>query len=363
VTGARRAASRAGVGLAAGAALAALAAWWLGVRPHDIAHRLQGVSAWVLVGCMGSALVVVGLQTLRRRIVTGPHLGLGYGRLYGAQLLGLTLNAVLPARGGDLVRVEYLCRKSGTSRATVLGVEIVDRWVDWWGWFPVLVVLAATCRLPGWLYAVFVALVVALAAWAALMLSLGRRGYVPRPGSRLGAIYARLLVGLRVFRDRRTLYAALAVAPLPWLWETGALALAARAFHLHLSFATAFSVLVAFNVATAIPSPEAAGSVAVGGTAALVLLGVDHPTAISFTFAYHFAQLVPVATAGGFVLLGWATRRTRGAQPAGPLPYGSSAPPFAETRLAGVAVDAARLPASAVERLPSETEARIPSCS
>jgi uncharacterized membrane protein YbhN (UPF0104 family) len=307
-------AGRAAVGLAAGAALAGLVAWWLGVRPHDVAARLAGVSPWALVGCMGSAIVVVALQTLRRRVVAGPHLGLGYAPLYGAQLLGLTLNAVLPARGGDLVRVEYLCRKSGTSRATVLGVEIVDRWVDWWGWLPVLAILAATTPLPRWLYVVLAALALALGVWAVLMLRLGRKQYVPRPGSRLGAIYERLLVGLRVFRDRRTLYAALAVAPLPWLWETGALAFAARAFHMHLSFAAAFSVLIAFNIATAIPSPEAAGSVAVGGTAALVLLGVDHPTALSFTFAYHFAQLVPIAIAGSVVLLGWATRRSRRAK-------------------------------------------------
>jgi uncharacterized membrane protein YbhN (UPF0104 family) len=329
-------AGRAGVGLAAGAALAGLVAWWLGVRPYEVCERLAGVSPWVLVPCMASALVVVALQTLRRRVVTGGHLGLGYAQLYGAQLLGLTLNAVLPARGGDLVRVEYLCRKSGRSRATVLGVEIVDRWVDWWGWLPVLAVLAATTPLPRWLYAVLAALVAALAGWAALMLRLGRSGYVPRPGSRLGALYQRLLVGLRAFRDRRTLYAALAVAPLPWLWETGALAFAARAFHVHLSFASAFSVLVAFNIATAIPSPEAAGSVAVGGTAALVLIGVDHPTALSFTFAYHFAQLAPIAIAGSIVLVGWAGRRSRraNAQVDRPPAYTttSAARPFAELR-------------------------------
>ena len=52
---------------------------------------------------------------------------------------------------GDLFRVEYLARRTGRSRATILGTEVVDRWLDWWGWFPCSRSWPGTGGLPRWL--------------------------------------------------------------------------------------------------------------------------------------------------------------------------------------------------------------------
>ena len=124
------------VGIFLGVALAIGAAWWLGVRPSVFAAHLRGVSAWVVVGCVASSFVVLGLQTFRWHLVMRPQLGLRYRQALAAQVVGTAFNAVLPARGGDLLRVEYLARHTGKSRATILGTEVVDWWLDWWGWFP-----------------------------------------------------------------------------------------------------------------------------------------------------------------------------------------------------------------------------------
>jgi uncharacterized membrane protein YbhN (UPF0104 family) len=96
---------------------------------------------------------------------------------------------------------------------------------------------------------------------------------------------------------------ALAVAPLPWLWETFAIRVAAHAFGIELSLAMAFSVLIGFNVAMLVPSPGAVGSVETGGTAALVYFGVDQSAALGFMFVYHFSQLLPGIGLGAAILV------------------------------------------------------------
>jgi glycosyltransferase 2 family protein len=294
---------RATLGLAGGVALVGAFAWRLDVHPRLVLEHARGISPWVVAGCVGSGFVVLALQALRWHLVMAPLLGLRYVQACRALLVGVMFNAFLPARGGDLLRVQYLGRLTGKSRATILGTEFVDRWLDWWGWFPVLFVLAAVTDLPRWVFTAVALFGGALFVSAAVMLAAARRGYTPRADSRLAHAYRSFRVGVDAFASRRTLIIALAVAPLPWLWEAGMIAVAGRAFHVHLSYATAFSVMVGFNAATIVPSPGGVGSLEAGGTAALAILGVDHSAALAFMLVYHATQLVPAVVAGLLILV------------------------------------------------------------
>jgi uncharacterized protein (TIRG00374 family) len=261
------------------------------------------VPLWVLAACVASSFAVLALQALRWWAVMAPLLGLRYADAYRAQVIGLMFNAVLPARGGDLLRVQYLGRRTGKSRSTILGTEIVDRWLDWWGWIPSFLVLCLVTEPPSWLYKALGLFVSLLVVWAGLMVGLTRRGYAPRPGTRLGAIFAAMQTGIRSFRSRRTWIIAFLIAPLPWLWETSVLALAARAFGIEISLVHAFSVMIGFNLAMVVPSPGSVGTIEAGGTAALVFAGVDQSRALAFMFIYHFTQLLPGICTGVALLI------------------------------------------------------------
>lgn len=289
---------RAVLGLALGLAVAFGAAWFLGVDPAEVTRNLRGVSPWTIVGCVASGFVVLALQSLRWFLVMKPLLGLSYRQAFFAQLIAFTFNAVLPARGGDLLRVQYLGRETGKSRATILGREAVDRWLDWSAWFPLLLVFSLTGSLPRWLYVVLGSFSALLVAWALAMAVMSRRRYTPREGSRLGALYGAFRSGVEAFRSWRTLLIALSIAPLPWLWESIVLVLLGRAFGFELSLGKAFSVLIGFNIAMVVPSPGAVGTVEAGGTAALVVFGVDQSKALAYMFVYHFSYLVPGVAAG-----------------------------------------------------------------
>lgn len=295
----RHRAARAVLALFAGCSVAAVAGWALGVDPRAVARHLSGVSPATIIGCVISACFVFALQALRRHLVMQEHARLRYTDVLAGHVLGAAFNTLLPARGGDLIRVEYFARRTKKSRSTLVGIEIVDRWLHCAGWFPPLVVIAVIGALPRSFGAGLGAMAAVLVSWALVMVLVARRRAVEtRPASRIRRAIASMQLGLGGFRARRTIWIMLLVAPLPWLWEAAALERAAHAFGIELTFAAAFSVLVGFNIATIVPSPGSLGSVEAGGALALAVLGVDHSVALAFMFAYHLTQLTPAVIAG-----------------------------------------------------------------
>jgi uncharacterized membrane protein YbhN (UPF0104 family) len=290
------------LGLGAGAIVAIGVGYVTGVRLADVVRYASGVSAWLVIGCVASSFVVLALQSARWHQVMWPLLGLTYGQAYRAQIVGFMFNALLPARGGDLLRVQYLGRRTGKSRATILGTEIVDRWLDWWGWIPTFLVLCLLSRPPSWLYKALGIFGSVLVVWAGVMLLLTRRGWRPSGDGRFARVWAALTTGITAFRSPRIWAIALLLGPLPWLWESLAISVAARAFGIDISWLMSFSVLIGFNLAMVVPSPGALGSVEAGGTAALLFFGVDQYKAMAFMFVYHLTQLLP-GVIGGVVLL------------------------------------------------------------
>jgi glycosyltransferase 2 family protein len=291
------------LGLFAGVLVAVLAGWFFGVKPGDVARYVSGVSPWAVLGCVASAFVVLALQSLRWHQVMGPVLGLRYRDAYKAQIVGVLFNALLPMRGGDLLRVQYLGRRTGKSRAIILGTEIVDRWLDWWGWIPTFLVLVVVSHPPAWLFKALQLFGGLLFAWGVGMVLLTRRGWQPSEDSTLGKLLAALRTGVEAFRRPRVWMTALLIAPLSWLWEATALTFAGRAFGIDLSLVQAFSVMIGFNLATIVPAPGAIGTIEAGGTAALQFFGFSPDKALAFMFVYHFSQLLPGMAGGAAVLV------------------------------------------------------------
>jgi uncharacterized protein (TIRG00374 family) len=141
-----------------------------------------------------------------------------------------------------------------------------------------------------------------LVSWATAMVVLARRGWAPKPGSRLAPIYASFRSGIEAFGTRRTLAIALFVAPLSWLWEATFLRLITPAFGIQVDFTQAFCVLVGFNIAMAVPSPGAMGTEEAGGVLAFRQFGVDDSKALAFMLTYHLCQMVPGVVTAAAVL-------------------------------------------------------------
>ena len=233
--GAARFRTRALVGLCAGLAVACAAAAWLGISKRELIASLHGVVPGPLVLAAAGALILLGLQSLRWWMVMRPLLDLSYGQAYRAMMVGFFFNVLLPARGGDLLRVQYLGKRTGVSRAKLLGTEIVDFWSDKWGWVAAFPVICLFGTPPPWLFRALLLIGFAVLSVGALLAVMGSGLW---RGSRTPRFIQNLRDGFAVNHWKRLLAVETLIAPLPWLWETLVIALAGHALGLDLSPAT-----------------------------------------------------------------------------------------------------------------------------
>jgi uncharacterized membrane protein YbhN (UPF0104 family) len=307
---------RALLGAGAGLLVAVLAVAYLHISRERFVEDVLRAHLGPLVFAVAGGFVLLGFQSLRWWTVMRPVLpGLHFAHAYRAMLVGFFFNALLPMRGGDLLRVQYLGRRTGVSRAKLLGTEVVDFFSDKWGWvaaFPIVCLVSLLLpqheRPPVWLFRALAGFACLLAATGTLLVAMGsHRWRYDALGRPRGPTWLRnLRDGFAAADWKRLLLVETLLAPLPWLWETVVIIVASRALDLGLTPMQAFGALTAWNMGTIIPSPGNAGSFEASGTLALGWLGVAPEKALAFVFLYHLAQVLPgmMAAAGLLVAEG-----------------------------------------------------------
>lgn len=279
-----------------------------GLSPAVLASEVRRAGIWTFGVVTLGWLLVVAMQTLRWRSVLAPVARRPFGELYLLRATGQLLNAFLPVRAGDLLRIELLSRRSGVPRATLVGLEVVDQTLDKMGWLPALGVVAVLGSPPAWLLrgAPFV---VVLPVAVALAVMLSRR--VERPPVWLASFRQ----GLDAHRLSTLVLVGSFLGPLPWLTETAALDLAARSAGLRVGAVQAFAMLTALNAAYALPVPGNAGTVetAVGGS--LTAMGFPADIGVAFGLVYHLGQLAPALLVGVPGLLALRAKAVEDAAP------------------------------------------------
>lgn len=300
------------LGALAGLVVVSVAVVYLRISRQNFLQEVRSAHIGPLLFAVAGGFVLMGFQSLRWWTVMRSVLpGLRFRQAYQAILVGFFFNSLLPMRGGDLLRVQYLGRRTGVSRAKLLGNEVVDHFSDRWGWiaaFPIIclvsVLLPAHERPPAWLFralAVMACIVAAVAAclWA-MRSGRWRRDAQGRP--RGPAWLTHLREGFASADWRRLLFVETVLAPLPWLWESLVILVASRALDLSLTPMQAYGALTAWNLASIIPSPGNAGSFEASGTLALGWLGVPADRALAFVFLYHLTQVLPGMVAAAVLL-------------------------------------------------------------
>ena len=298
-------------GVALGVGSAVLVARLMGIHLRDLLGSLRSARLLPLLAAVGGTFVLLALQALRWWWVVRPVLPLRYREAFSAMLVGSAFNVLIPARGGDLIRVQYLGKRTGTSRVTLLGTELLDYWSDKAGW---LLAFVVTCivSLVGWkqgpqlwlLHAIGVLALLVLGSAALVVIThlpvLRRLSPRLDPGPRW---LQKLRSGFAAHDRRSLLVVEALLAPLPWLWEVPVILVAGHALELSLTPMVAFALLTAANLGTVVPVPGGAGSFEAAGAFALAMAGVPHQSAFAFVLLYHVSLLLPIVVAGAAVLV------------------------------------------------------------
>jgi len=277
------------------------------------------------------ALVLIGtfLKSWRWRALFYPQT-IGYVHAWAIFVIGQMLNAVLPARAGEISRIYLIGEVETVSRAKALSTVIVEKMVD-------LVMLALSylvvalwlsrtpLGLPDWLRQAGAGLVpLVLLAVAGLLLF----AYAGRP---LWRLFRRLLNPLSLplqSRAERAMSQALdgfeslrhwqvglqvwGLSLLIWLLSALTNLWLFRAFNLDLPASVALLLLVVLMIGVSIPPlPGNLGVFPYLCQLTLSLFGVSRETALIYGFILQLTVYLPLITLGALCLIsgGWSLRR------------------------------------------------------
>ena len=105
--------------------------------------------------------------------------------------------------------------------------------------------------------------------------------------------------GLVACSEAKALGYSLAASLAAWGLEINVTALSMRAAGLHLPIAASIVVLIAVNLALALPfAPGNLGTLELGATLALLEFGIRKEQALAFALCYHSLQVIPIVIMG-----------------------------------------------------------------
>jgi glycosyltransferase 2 family protein len=309
------------LGLVVSAVALAAVVWWarrqeaptFPTAPGDVALVLGAVPVYLLI------TVVRGWRwhaILRRAGV--EHRAADAIALTAVGYMG---NTILPARGGELLRILLMAERSSARRREVLGSLIAERLLDiatlvllftaitWFG----VAGAARERELAAWAFTAGVAICLLLAAY----LLLRRRGRLEGFAARIRpvALASRLLIGRNGFE--------LALLTLViWALEAVVLWLVVEGVGLPVSYLQAVFVVVLTSFAAAVPAgPGYLGTLDAAILFALDTLGVRGGQAISVVVLWRFVLFVPITVVGLVILVarygGLARLRRAATDPSG----------------------------------------------
>jgi uncharacterized membrane protein YbhN (UPF0104 family) len=277
--------------------------WW---ASHQHAPRMPaGTGGWfwlvASVAVYGTALALRGWRWHRIMVFSKiPH---RRADAYGLTLVAYMGNTVLPLRGGELLRIGIMKKRSPASLSEIVGSVIAERLFD-------LVALAAMFAVLTWegvagsptgkLAADIAAgAIVVAAAGVGLYVVLRRRGRLEAFAARLRPFVhaSKLLVrpeGIRL----------LTISLLIWFCEGVTLLLVGHALALHLSVSEALLTAVIAALAASLPAgPGYAGSYDAGILLTLHASGIAGGSAVGFLLLGRFVVFVPVTVIGAALFL------------------------------------------------------------
>lgn len=278
-------------------------AWWASQQEAPRMPTGAGGALWLVasVAVYGTALALRGWRWHRIMVSTGiPH---RRADAYGLTLVAYMGNTVLPLRGGEVLRVTIMKKRSPAGLPEIIGSVIAERVFDLAALGAMFAVLtwegvagAPTGRLAADIAA---GAIVAAGAGLALYLALRRAGHFEtfaarvRPFVRASKLLARA-EGLRL----------LGISLLIWLGEGVTLLLVGEALGLHLTVFEALLTAVIAALAASLPAgPGYAGSYDAGVLLALHASGIAGGSAVGFLLLARFVVFVPVTVVGAGLFL------------------------------------------------------------
>ena len=248
--------------------------------------------------------------------------------LFGAMNVGYAINALLPARLGELVRAYWVRDRAGLSMVQTLSTIALERVLDGVTLVIILLVLLPTVAFPHELAApaitlgsLFVAALVGMIALAytardeASFFSRRLRQFEEGRTAPVGRALRQIVSGLSALQSIRSLLLILGYTLIIWASNALFAWLLLLAFHINVSVAAGVLLTAVLNLGMAVPSsPGYVGVFEYLFVITIGLYGVGRTPALAAALTLHVIAFGPVTIVGLIYIaraLGWTVRMLR----------------------------------------------------
>jgi glycosyltransferase 2 family protein len=270
---------------------AALALFLVVAHPRRLAASLAALPPSALLAAVGATMAGVMLGAVRWRLLLGAAgVRTSSAKLFASLTIGAAVNNLVPARGGDAVRLESAHQLTRAPRLAVAGTMVSERILD--ALVLALLVIVGSLATGGGPF-----LWVGIAVGSGVLLAaavLGRQG-----GRLLRGRLAGLADGVAIFRSARVAAPALAITVGIWLGDLVMYRALAHGFGLDCSLAALLLLVGAGNLALAVPGAAAGlGSFELVTLAGAHGIGASGAALPAFVLARHAVIILPPTLTG-----------------------------------------------------------------
>jgi len=236
--------------------------------------------------------------------------------LFEVEHIGYMANNLLPLKAGEFFRASFVSKKWKLPYTQVLTTVGLERFFSGYTLILILLVVAEFLKLPLWIRTgayVTGAVLVAVQIW--LMILWKKKPDLVKWKNRNPLVY-RLIEffshvgeGSQALRRPLTFLHLSLLALASWTIQALMLWIIQRAFEIPLGIMPTLFVMLAINLATAIPSaPSGIGTFEFAAVLAYGYLGVPKATALGIGFYFHFLQAIPITLIGLFYYFRWGLK-------------------------------------------------------
>jgi uncharacterized protein (TIRG00374 family) len=294
-------------------------------------RQIRGLPGWTMLGALGLVLFNVATMAVRwRYLLEGAGYRVPLRSLFSTVAVGRAANNVVPARGGDLLRIESMREVAHVPAFVSAGTLFAERLLDGvvlatWiligalmigqGGIPLLTGVALS---SGTALGVFLVAVAAKRPEAAERFVWRATKRLPRRWhTRVARAAAHFVEGLGAFRGRRRLAFIFGTSALMWLADVAMFAIVGRAFGLDLALGAYFLLEGIGNLALAVPTTAAGlGSFDYLTYLAAKEVDVDPDAATAYVITMHALIVLPVTILGALLVRPALPRLFRGGETA-----------------------------------------------
>jgi uncharacterized protein (TIRG00374 family) len=292
---------------------------WLFLRQVDLGEAWREITAlpgWTMLASLGLILVNVVFMTLRwKYLLSGAGYTVRKRKLFSTVAVGRAANNFLPARGGDLLRIESV-RQEHVPAFVIAGTLFAERLLDgvvlsvWILLGALMLGEGGPILLTGIALSAGTALGVSLVALAARDHE-RTEGFIwrttkwlpPRWHTRAARAAAHFVEGLGAFRGRKRVFLVFATSAGMWLADVAMYYIVGQAFDIEIGVGGYFLLEGVGNLALAVPA-TAAGIGTFDYLTLVAAKGIDVPIAkaTAYVLTMHALTVLPITLLGAALL-------------------------------------------------------------